>query len=214
MGIGTPLNEAFDRADVALKAAMGTLKGPIAVLVFTDGQPNCTPDPNVTKVPTKSEPAHASDWFVQNVPTYMIGLPGAMDGAQLLNDIASGGSGGASKMYISPADPAALTMKLKELIQLQVSSSFDSCSIDLNPPTSTPDMLQLVVQEASGSTAGMDEAVPRDLGAAGGWTITPDGTHVELVGDVCTSAKNGTFSRLTFTYGCKSLPPPPPGHLG
>jgi hypothetical protein len=234
-GIGTPLNEAFDRADVALQAAMTALKsmtmspvgdlapGPIAVLVFTDGQPNCpplqgggmmgasSPLPAVTGIPTKLEPQHAADWFAQGVPTYMVGLQGAMDGATLLNAIASSGSGGMMTMFISPTDPMALSTKLTELVQLQVMQGLDSCSIDLMPATSTPDKLQLVVEEAS--MPGVQENVPHDLGAAGGWTITPDGSHVELTGGVCDSAKSGTFSKLTFTYGCKDIPPIPPNHI-
>jgi hypothetical protein len=159
-GVGTPLNEAFDRADVALQAATTALKnmtmspvgdlapGPLAVLVFTDGQPNCppiagggggpggrmgasSPLPAVTGIPTKLEPDHAADWYAQGIPTYMVGLQGAMDGATLLNAIASSGSGGMMTMYISPQDPMALADKLKELAKLQVMSSFDSCSIDL-----------------------------------------------------------------------------------
>jgi hypothetical protein len=55
-----------------------------------------------------------------------------------------------------------------------------------------------------------DEAAPHDLGNGGGWTITPDGVHVELTGSLCTDAMGGRFDALKFTYGCKELPPLPP----
>jgi hypothetical protein len=80
------------------------------------------------------------------------------------------------------------------------------------PPTSAPDKLQLVVEEAS--MPGSPENVPHDLGGmAGGWTISADGSHVELTAGLCNSAKTGIFSRLTFEFGCKSIPPIPVEHI-
>lgn len=206
-GFGTPLNEAFDRASVALDAALPKLTGHVAVMVFTDGMPNCNPNPMNTMIPTKSEPTRAADWLAKGVVTYMIGLPGA-DGVQYLNDIAvNGGSG----MYLTPDDPTMLADQLKQLIQQQVSSGFDSCSIDLMPPTATPDKLQLIVEEQG--MAGVLESVPRDLGSAGGWKIDDKGSHVELVGSLCDAAMSGKFSRLTFEFGCKDVPPIMPSHV-
>jgi hypothetical protein len=208
-GRGTPLNEAFDRADLALKAAQPTLMGQIAVLVFTDGMPNCTPDPTVTMVPTKAEPQRAADWFTQsNVLTYVVGLPGA-DGVTYLNDIATNGGTG---MYITPDSPMTLTTKLMEIVQQQISTSFDSCKIDLDPPTSAPDKLQLVVEQKS--TPGQLMEVPHDLGGSGGWSISTDGIHVELQGEVCDAAKTGALTKITFQFGCKDIPPVVPGHIG
>jgi hypothetical protein len=207
-GGGTPLNEAFDRADVALKAAQSMLMGQVAVLVFTDGMPNCTPDPAVTMVPTEAEPQRAADWFVQNILTYLVGLPGA-DGVTYLNDIAVNGGTG---MYLTPDNPMTLTDKLMEIVKSQISTSFDSCAIDLNPATSAPDKLQLVVEERS--NPGQEMEVPRDLGSAGGWTISSDGVHIELNGEICDAAKSGAITKLTFKLGCKDIPPVVPGHIG
>ena len=39
---------------------------------------------------------------------------------------------------------------------------------------------------------------------------TDDGTHVELLGSLCSDAMGGRFDALKFTYGCKELPPLPP----
>jgi hypothetical protein len=56
--------------------------------------------------------------------------------------------------------------------------------------------------------------VPHDLGGtAGGWTISADGSHVELTGGLCDAAKTGRFSRLTFEFGCKDIPTIPPSHV-
>jgi hypothetical protein len=206
-GGGTPLNEAFDRADVALKAALPKLVGKVAVLIFTDGQPNCTPDPAVTGIPTETEPQHAADWLNQNILSFMVGLPGAQ-GVTLLNDVAINGG---TMQYLTPDDPTMLADKLKEVIQQQISMGFDSCAIDLMPVASAPDKLQLVVEQAS--MPGMPMEVPHDLGGTGGWTVTPDGAHVELSGDICDAAKSGKFSKISFKFGCKDIPPIKPGPI-
>ena len=67
-----------------------------------------------------------------------------------------------------------------------------------------PDDLQMVVEEP---TVMGQQQVPRDLGNGAGWSLTPDGQTVELLGQVCEDAKTGRFSALTFQYGCTELPP-------
>jgi hypothetical protein len=114
--------------------------------------------------------------------------------------------------YIDPSNPASLQMQINQIISTTISSSFDSCSLDL-PPTAVPDMLQLVVEEPA--MPGVQMMVPRDLGTAGGWNVTTtmDAVHVELVGDVCSAAKSGSIGKITFMYGCKSIPPIKPQDL-
>jgi len=207
LGVGTPLNEAFDRADVALQNAAKnmTLTGKIAVLAFTDGAPTCFPDEMTQGIPTKPEPDHAADWLGQGIKTYMVGLPGAL-GVDLLNQVAVSGG---TMMYITPDDPTQLEMVLKGVVEEQVSMGFNSCSIDLDPAADPVDKLQLVATEDVMGTA-TDENVAHDLGNGGGWTITGDGKHVELVGSLCSDAMGGRFHALQFKYGCKELPPLPP----
>jgi hypothetical protein len=80
------------------------------------------------------------------------------------------------------------------------------------PPAISPDKLTLVVEERS--TPDMFEKVPHDLGNGAGWTITPDGSRVELLGSLCDSAKAGRFSILKFQFGCENhLPSIPASHL-
>src|SRR5262249_39561770 len=82
LGIGTPMQEAFDRADSALQ--MAKLEGAIAVVAVTDGEPTCFPDPTVTMTPTDVETARAANWLMtRQIKTYVVGLPGA-NGVQLL----------------------------------------------------------------------------------------------------------------------------------
>lgn len=202
LGIGTPMQEAFDRADAALKSAM--LTGDVAVVAFTDGAPNCIPDDTMTMIPTMPEPMRAAGWLAdKKVKTYVVGLPGAL-GVDLLNQVAVMGG---TMQYIVPDDPAMLEAKLKEVVSETVKSGFNSCSINLKPAADPVEKLQMVVEEN-----GKRQKVARMLSADAGWSITADGTHVEITGKLCDDAKAGRFQSITFEYGCKDLPelPPPP----
>ena len=57
---------------------------------------------------------------------------------------------------------------------------------------------------------GMRARVDHMLSADAGWTISDDGTHVEITGKLCDDAKAGRFESITFEYPCKEVPPPPP----
>jgi len=200
LGIGTPMNEAFDRAEVAIQNAK--LTGDLAVVAFTDGAPNCVPDEMMTMIPTMPEPARAASWLAnKKIRTYVVGLPGA-DGVDLLNQVAVSGG---TMQYILPNDPAMLEAKLREVVSETVKMGFDSCSINLKPAADPVEKLQMVVEEN-----GTRSRVDRMLSADAGWSITPDGGHVEITGRLCDDAKAGRFESITFEYGCKELPPLPP----
>jgi hypothetical protein len=202
LGIGTPMQEAFDRADVAIQNS--TLKGALAVVAVTDGAPNCLPDPMVTMIPTALETEHAANWLAnKQIKTYVVGLPGAA-GVDILNNVAVSGG---TMQYIVPDDPKMLEDKLKEVVQETVKTSFDSCSIKLTPVADPADKLKMIVVESQG---GMKSMVPRMLSADAGWSISSDGGQVEIMGQLCDDAKGGRFSEITFEYGCKDLPPLPP----
>jgi hypothetical protein len=199
LGIGTPMQEAFDRADTAIAAAQ--LDGTLAVVAITDGAPTCFPDGADPAWMTDLETNRAQTWLANaGVKTYVVGLPGAA-GVQILNDVAQ--SGGTTE-YILPDDPALLEAKLREVVQETVKTKFDSCSINLTPAADPADKLQMVVVEAGSSEKNQ---VPRMLSPTAGWSITPDGTHVEIEGDLCADAMSGRFSSITFEYACKELPP-------
>jgi hypothetical protein len=197
--IGTPMQEAFDRADGAIQNA--TLTGQLVVVAFTDGEPNCFPDPAITMVPTMVEPERAASWLASRmIKTYMVGLPGAQ-GVTILDQVAQSGG---TMQYILPDDPTQLEMKLREVVQETVRTGFNSCSINLTPAADLPDELLMLVEEN-----GLTQQVPHDAGGSSGWTISPDGAHVEIVGKLCEDAMGGRFTAITFEYACPSVPPPP-----
>ena len=197
-GIGTPMQEAFDRANEAISAAM--LEGDLAVVAVTDGAPNCFPASDTTDL----EVNRASTWLAERgVKTYVVGLPGAQ-GVQLLNDVAA--QGGTTE-YILPDDPKQLEDRLRTLISETSKTVFDSCSIKLTPAADPADLLLMVVREASDDTL---HQVPHMLTPTAGWTISPDGVQVEIVGDLCADAMNGRFTSIQFQYPCKEGEPIPP----
>jgi hypothetical protein len=194
--IGTPMQEAFDRADVAIQNAM--LTGPLAVVAFTDGEPNCFTDPMLTMVPTATEPERAASWLAnRNIKTYMVGLPGAQ-GVQILDQVAQSGG---TMTYVLPDDPAMLEAKLREVVEETVRMGFESCSINLTPAADVPDELLMIVEE----TGVGKQQVPRDRG----WSLSGDGAHVEITGALCEAAMSGRFTSITFEYACPDAPPPP-----
>ena len=84
---------------------------------------------------------------------------------------------------------------------------FDSCSIKLKPAADPADKLLMVVVEAKDKSK---HQVPHDFAPGAGWTISPDGTQVEITGGLCDDAKGGRFTSITFQYPCKSSEPIPP----
>jgi hypothetical protein len=197
-GIGTPMQEAFDRANEAIGAAQ--LTGDMAVVAVTDGAPNCFPGGDTTDL----EVNRAAKWLAdRGIKTYVVGLPGAQ-GVQLLNDVAA--QGGTTE-YILPDDPKQLEDRLRTLISETSKTVFDSCSIKLTPAADPADQLLMVVKEATDDTL---HQVPHMLTPTAGWTISPDGVQVEIVGDLCADAMNGRFTSIQFQYPCKEGEPIPP----
>jgi hypothetical protein len=196
MAGATPTAEGVKMADMALSGA--TLTGTTSVVLITDGEPNCMWDQAGTI-------AILDGWLKKNILTYVIGLPGATggNGAAVLTALAQAGG---TMDYITPTDTAALQMKLNQIVSQTVSVGFDSCTIHLKPAAMVPDKLQLVVTDK-----GVEQDVPHMFPGQSkpAWTITKDGTTVELLDPLCTDVKNGRFSQIRFTFGCMDLPPLP-----
>jgi hypothetical protein len=199
MANGTPLQNGVARGAEALAAT--TLDGPVAVILMTDGEPNCMTDVNAVT-------AQVQQWKDKGIFTHVIGLPGAQDAAAILNTIAM--TGGTDK-YVDPTNVMELETKIRSILTSTIRAGFDSCTFHLDEDTKVPEKLHLVITEG-----GKDKDVPRDLsgqtnwGAGAGWSINKEGNTVELTGRLCDLAKEGAYESVRFDYGCVDLPPPEP----
>ncbi|MDH5674356.1 MAG: hypothetical protein OEZ06_19680 [Myxococcales bacterium] len=189
----TPLGDAVVMADQAI--ASSTFTGEIAVVIITDGEPNCGTDMNQVNM-------FAANWLSQGIPTHVIGLPGAGGAANLLQQLAvTGGTGS----FIEPSDPAALEARLRAIVSETIKAGIDSCDITVDPPAEDPDQLHMVVMEN-----GIEQDVPRDLAADASWSVSADGSQISLQGQLCQDAIDGRFASISFKFGCVDLPPLPP----
>jgi hypothetical protein len=57
---------------------------------------------------------------------------------------------------------------------------------------------------------GTEQAVARDLGTGGGWTLRNNNTEIVLQGELCNQARIGTYDKISVVFGCVDLPPLPP----
>jgi hypothetical protein len=189
----TPTGTAVQLADAALSSAQ--LVGTTAVVLITDGDPNCgTNDSQVNRF--------VAGWLAKGIKTHVIGLPGADAGESRLNALAAAGG---TTSFLTPSDSAGLQSALAAIVGSSVSSSIDSCRIELPyRPPNLDDVTLAVVQD------GVKQAVARDLGASGGWSLDADSLEITLTGALCEQAKVGTYSNVSVVFGCADLPPLPP----
>jgi hypothetical protein len=191
----TPLQLALQRAAEAISGRTWT--DPLLVIVMTDGEPNCELDP-----PTVLN--QLTTWHAAGISTHVVGLPGAQAAQDVLNMMAQAGG---TDTYIDPADPMELENRLRSVISSTVKSGFESCIFEIDPKAAAPEKLHLIVTQN-----GKEADVARDLSPTAHWKINDEGTVVELEGQLCEMAKDGTFEQIRFVFGCVDTPPldPPP----
>jgi hypothetical protein len=187
--LGTPLELGLAAASAALTPP--PTPGLSAVVVLTDGAPNCG----------KSTLAQVEPPIVAmaalGIKTYVIGLPGSASAAALLNGLAVAGG---TTQYYSPSDPMDLQNQLTSI----ASNTVDQCTLTLSPPPADPSMVHLIVTDTA-NPAGVQ--IPRSTDGGGdGWTLSANGTTATLLGSICTNAKDGDYTSITFVYGCSNVP--------
>jgi len=198
----TPTGDATVAADSALMTALPMLMGTTAVVLITDGDPNCNTDDNqVLQL--------VGGWLSKGVMTHVLGLPGSGNAMSRLTAIAVAGG---TNTFILPTDPMALQMELEKIVsssvQTMTTSAFDSCTIMLPMKPPNPDDVNLVVTEM-----GVRQKVDRDLGTGGGWTLDAAATEIVLQGLFCDFAKMGKYEKISVAFGCVDYPPLPPPHV-
>jgi hypothetical protein len=195
----TPLGAGVTRAAEAI--ANAKLSGPLAIVILTDGEPNCDTNPQAVT-------QQVTQWQQQNIHTHVIGLPGSQMASQFLTSLAMAGG---TEKFLEPANAMELEAKIRSILTSTIRQGFESCTFHLDKATEVPEKLHLVVTET-----GADKDVPRDLskqpnwGDGAGWSINTAGDTVELKGRLCELAKEGAYEAIRFDYGCVDLPPPDP----
>jgi hypothetical protein len=195
-GVGqTPLEGGV--AEGAKAIAAKKLDGTTSVVIITDGEPNCMT--NTTNVLSQ-----VTMWHAAGIDTHVVGLPGAQGAADLLNMIAQAGG---TKNYIDPKDPKELEMRLASVLSSTVRQGFETCTFHLDPKADAPEKLHLLVTQG-----GVEMDVKRDLSKDAHWKINAEGDQVDIEGQLCDLAKDGSFESLRFVFGCVTAPPlePPP----
>lgn len=190
LGVGmTPIELAVKKADAALSNS--SLVGNVAVVIMTDGEPDCGDDINNVN-------AIVSGWASKGIKTYVVGLPGSTAASTILTQLAtSGGTGN----YFEPNDPAALQAEFSTISAETVKRGISSCVINLVQTADADiDKLQMIVTEN-----GEERNVLRQM-SGGGWSVSPDGKVATMEGSVCEDAKNGRFEAVRFDFGCMDIP--------
>jgi hypothetical protein len=142
----TPTSEAVANADKAL--SMATLTGNTAVVLITDGAPNCSWDQTMTVTTI-------TNWLTQKkIKTYVVGLPGTGGASGTGGTTGTSGAGGmtgtsgsagvaassnpsailealaeagGTEHYLAPADPAALAAMLADVAQRPIRAGATTC---------------------------------------------------------------------------------------
>ncbi|HKP55447.1 MAG TPA: hypothetical protein VJV78_01930, partial [Polyangiales bacterium] len=184
MAAGVPLGESLQRADTALTAQQ--LNGETAAVIVASGVPSCSWD---------AAKAHdtIARWKSRGVLTYVVSLPGSPAGTnQALATLAEAGGTGHVR---TPSAAGSLEATLQSI----VFDSLSSCMLELNPPASDPNSVQVLVTQN-----GVERLLPRNNAASGEpqWMISADGKLVTLLGGTCDAAKRGDYDALRVVLSC------------
>lgn len=187
-GMGmTPLQGALERADEALST---TSSVNVAVLVMTDGMPNC--DTDMAVVQTQLE-----NWLSDGIQTHLVVLPSSEEAITAFQTLAQESGIGEA---IIPDDANALESSLSDIVSNLGGVALDNCTIQATSPLNESDKLHLVV-----TVGHVDYEVPQDL-ATGGFSIEWSSSAIRLEGSVCDDARSGRFNDIQLFRGCVNFP--------
>jgi hypothetical protein len=177
----TPLTLAIEAA-AAVFLAPSAPSGPKAIVVVGDGAPTCaSTEDQVTAPILQLKQA--------GISTYVIALtPGFSSKLTLLHAAAIAGG---SEYARTPANVTELSTELLDI----VGSTIDKCFLTFDPPPPNADEVHLLVSGKAGEK-------PIEIPEGAGWTLSDDGTSVELTGELCEAAKDGKYKELEWIFGC------------
>lgn len=200
---GTPTADALDVAASGL-----TGSGPRAMVLATDGLPNCNASLNAASCacPTGScvnsvrciDDARTLDrlsaWSNAGIPTWVIGIGGDVTGSALLDAmaVAGGRPAASSPKYLS----ALSATELRDAF-IDIRDELSACSFT---SPSVPDLGGSIVVTLDG------EAVPQDASGTNGWTWSSERRgELSLRGAWCAKAIASGTGVLTVSVTCAAV---------
>lgn len=184
----TPTAAAITAATLYLKSLTDSNKK--AILLSTDGEPNCgggsrrSGGSSTSDLPNtlKAIQAAADAGF----PVYVVGI-----GPSVGNLDSMAQAGGTSKFY-----PATSPQQLNDALA-QISKVVASCSFASDTPPPDPNLVYVYVDK---------QLVQKD--PTNGWGFGSNNTTVVLHGSVCDAVMAGSSKLVEIVFGCPNVPPP------
>jgi hypothetical protein len=180
----TPTAAAINAATAYLKTVQdGNHK---AILLATDGEPNCGGGQDVVASDLPSTLAALQSASAAGFPVYVIGIGPSVGN---LNNMAQ--AGGTGTYY-----PATSPQQLSDALT-KISSAVGSCSFTAASPPPDPSLVSVYVDK---------QLVSKD--ANNGWTFGATTATIVLTGSVCADMMSGASSQVEILFGCPNAPPP------
>jgi hypothetical protein len=163
--------------------------GRTVVILLASAAPSCHWDQNETS-------AELSALAQRGIDTRVIALPGA-DAASMDALTALAKAGGQSTPLV-PANEDALQSELQSIAL----GSLSSCTLAIDPVVSAPAQAHLLA-----GVQGSERELPR-MAADGSalWSISADGSELQLLGPTCDAAQHGDYDSLRIVVGCVNAP--------
>ena len=178
------------RADDVLSTTK--LTGNTVVMLVTDGQPTCGTDQSTIDLATK--------WKAANIPTYVIGLPGAGSAGAKVPTLSGIAAAGGTTDYVLPSDATELQQVFSSITSKITVHSLNDCKLDFAAkPTDPTKVFLTVTDQSTGKKYSINQGPD-------GWQLASDGASATLEGQTCTDAKSGRFTNVSFEFGCVDAP--------
>ena len=180
----TPTAAAINAATAYLKTVNdGNSK---AVLLATDGEPNCGGGQGSTSSDLPNTLTALSAAKAAGFPVYVIGI--GPSGANLTSMAQAGGTGD----YYPATSPQQLSDALTK-----ISTIVGSCSFTAVSPPPDPTLVSVYVDK---------QLVPQNTN--NGWTFGATTSTVLLTGTYCANVMSGVSTQVEILFGCPNIAPP------
>jgi hypothetical protein len=192
-GGATPTQAAIRKATAILQQSMS--KNPRYLVLATDGLPNCAPGMAGSDMPTDRMGTVQSiaDALTAGIPTFVIGIATAGDADDTLNEMAT--AGGRPRMDATRYYPVASRDQLQAALTA-IAGEVATCNFPLEPPPPVPDNVAVDLDGVR---------LHRDATQTDGWTYSPDGKTLILVGTACQRLMDGSAKNVQILYGCPDV---------